>query len=197
MPDAAKVIMRFIWYLISRILVWAVAVGLVVLAFFVAMDYMNVRMLTSDGLQVRAEVIIKGDDPTTLSKVFSKGFLEQDTMLSSQIYRQYIVSDMDYKIDIGFVPVMPWHKTTTLRVTELVTGIEAEIYAGAETTENISETPPPWKHATYDVTLARYEDNWRIVRMELTQLLPQPSPSPSTTPETDTGAAVEDVSTSE
>lgn len=182
LPDAARVVMRFLWYFISRILIWAVAVGLVVLAFFVAMDYMNVRMLTSDGLQVRSEVIIKGDDPTALSKVFSKGFLESDTMLSSQIYRQYIVSDMDYNIDIGFVLVMPWHKTAKLRVTELIKDIEAKVYAGADTTETISETPPPWKHATYDVTLARYEDNWRIIRMDLVEVLPQPTPDPSPTP---------------
>ena len=189
MPDGFKVVLRFLWYLISRVLIWAVAAGVVVLAFFVAMDYMNVRILTGDGLQVRAEVIIKGDDPTTLSKVFSKGFLEQDTMLSSQVYRQYLVSDMDYEIDMDFVLILPWNTTTTLRVTEKVTDIDAQVYVSAETTEEISETPPPWDHATYDITLARFEDNWRIVSMELVELLPQPAPSPSPTPKETSGEA--------
>jgi len=182
LPTGFKVVFRFLWYFISRVLIWGVAIGLIVLAFFVAMDYMNVRILTSDGLQVRAEVIIKGDDSTTLSRVFSKGFLEQDELLWSHNYRQYIVSDMNYQLDVGFVLIMPWHDTATLRVTELVTNIDAEIFEGAQTTEDISETPPPWDHATYDVKLARFEDNWRIVSMELVEMLPQPSPSPSPSP---------------
>lgn len=181
MPTAVRVVLRFIWYLVSRLLVWALAIGFVVLAFFAAMDYMNVRILTSDGLQVRAAVIIQGEDPTTLSKVFSKGFLEQDTMLNSDKYQDYLVSDFDYDIEIGFALILPWQNTAKLRVTERVSKIKAEVYTSNEITETVSETPPAWENAVYNITLARYEDNWRIVAMEQLEVLPQPSPSPTST----------------
>lgn len=181
MPTAVRVVLRFLWYFVSRLLVWALAIGFIVLAFFAAMDYMNVRILTSDGLQVRAAVIIQGEDPTTLSKVFSKGFLEQDTMLNSDKYQDYLVSDFDYEIEIGFALILPWQNTAKLRVTEQVSKIKAEVYTSNEKTETVSETPPAWENAVYDITLARYEDNWRIVGMEQIEVLPQPTPSPTAT----------------
>lgn len=172
--------LRFIWYLFSRILVWAAIVPIIVLSFFAAMDYMNVRILTSDGLKARADYIIKGDDPTQFSKVFSKGFLDSDDMLHSNVYRQYIVSDYDYDIKIPIVIIFPWKKTVTLRIEENVDDINAKIYSGTENTTDINETPPEWQNAIYDITLVRYEDNWRIVSMELVELLPESTPSQET-----------------
>lgn len=183
LPTALKVVLRFLWYLFSRLLIWAVAIAFIILSFFVAMDYMNVQILTRDGMQVRAEVIIKGDDPTALSKVFSKSFLEQDDMLKSDAYRQYIVSNFDYAANINFVLIFPWNDIVTLRVTEEISNIDAEVYANAENAGQASETPPEWDNAVYDVTLVSYEENWRIVSMELVEYLPKPSPSPTPTPE--------------
>lgn len=182
MPTALKIVLRFLWYLFSRLLIWAVAIAFVVLSFFVAMDYMNVQILTRDGMRVRSEVIIKGDDPTALSKVFSKSFLEKDTMLKSDAYRPYLVSDFDYEANIGFKLILPWHNKVILRVTEEISNIDAEIYANAENAGQTNETPPEWDNAVYDVTLVSYEGNWRIVSMELIELLPKPSPSPTLSP---------------
>jgi hypothetical protein len=188
------VVLRFMWYLLSRLLVGAAIVGLVVLSFFVAMDYMNVQTLVKDGLHVRADVILKNADTATLSKVFSKSFLESDTLLNSAAYRPYDVSSYNYKADVGFALVFPWNHTVTLEVTEEVTGIKADLYA--TTDQTISPTPPAWVNAVYRVTLVRYENNWRVVEMEQVEVLPSPSPSvtpspsppPSPTP-ADTSAA--------
>lgn len=177
MPIAFNIVLRFIWYLFSRLLIWAVAIGLVILSFFMAMDYMNVNILTKDGFQERAAVIIEGDEPTMLSKVFSKGFLEQDSLLNSDIYQQYNVSDYDYSSTIGFSLVYPWQDNVTLQVTEEVTNIDAEVYAATET-EAVAVVPQ-WINAIYKVTLVRYEDNWRIVSMDTIELLPTPTASPS------------------
>lgn len=182
LPPTLRVVFRFLWYTVSRLFVLALAAALVVLAFFAAMDFMNAQILVKDGLQLRAEVIIKGDDPTALTKVFSKSFLEQDTLLNSTEYRPYAISDMDYRADVNFRIIMPWENTIVLRVTEEVTGISGELLAGSENDDTLSETPPLWQGAVYNVTLTRYEDNWRIVSMELVEELPTPTPSP--TPET-------------
>lgn len=179
MSESTIKFLRALWYLVSRLLVWGAIVPLVLLSFYAAMDYMNVRILTSDGLEARAGVIIAGDDPTPLSKVFSKGFLEDDTMLYSNLYRQYIVSDFDYNIQIPLVIIMPWRDTVVLRVTEEIDDIEAEVYASVENSASISETPPQWDNATFDLTLVRYENNWRIVSMEIVETQPTGSPNPT------------------
>ena len=118
MPPKLTLVLRFLWYLFSRILIWAVAAALVVLSFFAAMDYMNVQILVKDGLQLRAKVIIQGDDPTALSKVFSRNFLEQDALLSSSVYRSYSIKNVDYSAKVDFQLIMPWQNAVELTVTE-------------------------------------------------------------------------------
>jgi hypothetical protein len=144
---------------------------------------MNIQTLVKDGLAVRADVVLSDDDdPTLLSKVFAKSFLEQDTLLRSTAYQPFDVSEFDYKSDVGFALVLPWQSTVTIRVTEKVTDIQAELYA-TEEDQPTQLTVPSWDNGIYDVTVTRYEDNWRIVSMTLVEMLPQPTltPSPSVT----------------
>ncbi|NLT98425.1 MAG: hypothetical protein GXW96_09805 [Christensenellaceae bacterium] len=182
MPPKLTLVLRFLWYLFSRILIWAVAAALVVLSFFAAMDYMNVQILVKDGLQLRAKVIIQGDDPTALSKVFSRNFLEQDALLSSNVYRSYSIKNIDYSAKVDFQLIMPWHNAVELNVTEEIKRIDGTLAGGAEKSSTPSETPPPWQNAVYRVRLVRYEDNWRIVSMTQVEALPSPTPSPTPKP---------------
>ncbi len=180
MSNGALLTFRFLWYLLSRLLVGAAIVGLVVLSFFIAMDYMTVQTLVKDGLHARADAILTDSDTSTLSKVFSKGFLESDALLSTNAYDPYDVSSYNYSADVGFTLIFPWNRTVKLRVTEEVTGIRADLYATTDTT--LSETPPAWVNAVYEVTLVRYEDSWRVVQMDQLEVLPSPSPSVTPTP---------------
>lgn len=182
LPPTLKVVLRFLWYVFSRLFIWGIAAALVILSFYAAMDFMNAQVLVKDGLQLRAEVIIKGDDPTALSKVFSKSFLEQDALLSSGLYRSYAISRVDYGADVAFHLIMPWQNAVTLRVTEKITRIEGSVLGGVENAGTLSESPPLWENAVYNVRLVRYEGNWRIIGMELIESLPMPTPSPSPTP---------------
>lgn len=167
---------KFLWYLLSRALIWALGVGLVVLAFFMAMDYMNASTLTKDGMQVRAEVVIEGSDPSTLTKVFSKAFLESDTLLTSNAYLPYKVSDFDYKADSNIDLIFPWQDSVTLRITEKVSNIQAQVTPDPDS--GLSDSPPAWQNAIYDVKLVRYEGGWRITSMSTVKILP-PSPTPT------------------
>ncbi len=177
MSPSVRVVLRFLWFFLTRLLICGLVVGLVVLSFFAAMDYMTIQTMVKDGLQTRADVVIKDDDPSLLSKVFSKNFLEQDTLLNSSAYKSFDVSDYDYKSDIGFALVLPWQGTVTLRVTEKVTDIKAELFAD-EKGEAAPTSAPLWDNGIYDVSVTRYEDSWRIVSMKLVEMLPQPSPTP-------------------
>lgn len=174
--------LRFTWFLLSRIFLACCIVGLIVLSFYAAMDYMNVQVLTKDGLNLRADVIIKGDDPTSLSHMFSKNFLDNDMLLKSDTYRPYIDSHYDFKADTDFILIFPWQNTATLRVTEEISKIRGELFMMTDSAVGLPETPPEWDNGIYDITLRRFEDNWRIVSMELVELLPKPPPTPTPIP---------------
>ncbi len=175
------VVLRFLWYFFSRLILIALIIGLVLLSFFAAMDYMNVQVLIKDGLNLRADVVIKGNDPTALIKVFSKNFLEHDMLLNTDAYRPYIVSSYEHNVKTGFAVILPWHNTVKLRVTEEITKIRGELYVIADQTVELNETPPEWDNAVYDITLMRFEDNWRIASLELVEMLPKPPPAPDPT----------------
>lgn len=170
---------KFMWYFLSRVLIWAAAVALVVLAFFMAMDYMNASILTKDGLQVRAQVVIEGSDPSTLTKVFSKTFLENDTLINSDVYRPYKVSDFDYSAESDIVLIFPWQSNVTLRVTEKVSNMSAQVTPDEDS--GLPANPPAWENAVYDIKLVRYEGSWRIVSMTKIETLPYSTPIPSPT----------------
>ncbi len=179
LSPSLNVVLKFLWYLFSRLVIWGAAAGLVLLAFFMAMDYMNASVLTKDGFNVRAEVVIKGSDPTTLAKVFSKSFLENDEMLKSRVYQDFKISDFDYSADTEFVFVFPWQNAVTLRLTEKVTNITGQPLSGSELEADAK--PPEWQNAVYDVQIVRYEESWRIVSMKLIEVLPAPTPRPAET----------------
>ncbi len=179
MSPSVRVVLRFLWFFFTRLLICGVVVGLVALAFFSAMDYMSIQTLVKDGLQVRADVVIKGEDPSLLSKVYSKSFLEQDALLKSTTYQPFDVSSYDYHADIGLALVFPWQKTVTLSVTEVVSDINAELYDEPGNEESTHLTAPYWNNGIYSVTVTRYEDSWRIVSMDLVEMLPKPTPAPA------------------
>lgn len=166
--------LRFLWYLFSRLILASLVVGIVVLSFFVAMDYMNVQVLVKDGLNLRADVVIKGADPTPLTKVFSKNILENDILLKDLKYKPYIISSYEYDAKTDFSIILPWNDIVTMRVTEKVSKIRGELFVMAENA-SLGETPPEWDDAVYNITLMRYEDNWRITAIELVEFLPKPS----------------------
>lgn len=179
MSPSVRVVLRFLWFFLTRLLICGLVVALIALAFFAAMDYMSIQTLVKDGLQVRAEVVIKEEDPSMLSKVFSKSFLEQDTLLNSTAYEAFNVSSYDYKADIGMALVLPWQKTVTLRVTEEVSGIAAELFDEPEDEKTLDISVPYWDNGIYNVTVTRYEDSWRIVSMDIVEMLPKPTPTPA------------------
>jgi len=185
LPNYMKYILRFTGYFFTRLVILAVVAGLIVLAFFIAMDYMSVNVLVKDALEKRAEYIIrKTGDQSALIKTFSKSFLAQDTLLYSDTYADYVVRGFNQEVETGFVMVFPWDDTVHLSVTERILTINGELREeltpeGA-TEEEIS--PPPWQDGRYIVTLERSEDNWLITDMERIEKIEKPAPSPTQTP---------------
>ena len=76
-----KYLRRFVWYLASRLLLICVVLGLMVVAFYYAMNMANIYVVLKDGMAYRAQVVMMEADESELTKYFMPSFLEQDQVL--------------------------------------------------------------------------------------------------------------------
>ena len=200
--------------ILKRLSIYLCILLLIVFVFFICLDYMNISTLVKDGFSKRAEIIIEGEeDPSTLVKVFTKTFLDNDPKLFSSTYEDYTISSYSYSMDTQFSIIFPWQSEVTITAIERVPYIDGSL---VETTESVTEedgsvsivtksqTPPEWQDAKYSIRLTKEEEGWRIAEMTLLEKLekdtivqttPSPSPSQTTTqapaesPQTTGGAA--------
>jgi len=182
--DILVYIGRFFRYLAGRLVLLGIAVGLVILAFFVCMDYMNINVLVRDGFYKRAATIIMEEDPSVLVKVFTKSFIDKDTLLKSRTYADYVVRGFNHKVDVDFRIIFPWDNVVEVTMTEKISYIDGELPEESipEGATGVDTAPPEWQDGRYKLTLVRAESVWKIAGMELVEALPKPEPSPSPSP---------------
>ena len=76
-----KYLRRFLWYIAKRLLGLTILAGVLIIAFYLAMNTANITILLKDGMAMRAEVVMKQEDPTDLTKYFDENFLQVDAAL--------------------------------------------------------------------------------------------------------------------
>lgn len=157
-------------YVLKKILVIAVIVGLCIAGFLVCMNAANFYVLLNDGFKERADVIIYGKDTEEMSKYFSNYFMTSDSysQLAEQ-YERYEIYSYGYKLNIHSIITWPWASRAEVYIDEAVYSLDGEI-----DTSYMSKTeaeaqgvldPPEWKNATYKVVLVKQEGRWYIDEM--------------------------------
>ncbi|MEX1307064.1 MAG: hypothetical protein AB1Z19_00895 [Eubacteriales bacterium] len=168
MKDWVDYLLRFLFYIIGKLLILLLVATLLVFSFMAAKDYMNINVLISDGLKERANVVLKSEDSATLSQIFDEKYLVRDDRLLDDTYTEYVVRSYLQDIDIGFKLIMPWQQKVVVKVSETITQIDGELPTDSRTEDMTEEdiNPPDWEGATYMVTMERHETAWRITNME-------------------------------
>ncbi len=168
MKDWVDYLLRFLFYIIGKLLLLLLVATLLVFSFMAAKDYMNINVLISDGLKARAGVVLEGEEAANLSQIFTDAYLRQDDRLKDDTYDEYVVRSYLQDIDIGFKLIWPWQQKVTVRVSETITQIDGELPEDRQTEDMTEEDirPPEWEGAVYMVTLERHETAWRITDME-------------------------------
>ncbi|HCS73651.1 MAG TPA: hypothetical protein DIW17_07240 [Clostridiales bacterium] len=115
-----KTILKLITFLASRIIGIAVVLILIIMAIFISYDMANIYVMANDGLSKRAEIIIHNENPSSLSKFFTLQYLNSDSMLLSDQFKDYTVHDYDYELKIKHMWVWPWESTTEVTVEEYI-----------------------------------------------------------------------------
>ena len=185
--NSEKVTKGFI-YAFWRVILFVVAILVIALGFFTAMDSMNVNVITKDAFSVREQTVLqpKSGDSTDLTKLFTKDFIAGDPVLNSKTYKNYTITSYYQRADVGLTVVWPWSNRAVVRATENVLDIvgtqnvseEADATsaspspsaAGTQAEDN-DKNPPEWKSAEYDVTLVKDPNtsSWMVEEMKLTK----------------------------
>jgi len=161
-------LLRFLFYLMSKILLLFFLIAIIIVCFLVAKDYMNINVLVGDGFFERANIVLKSSDPSNLSRIFSQECIEEDIIEFDDKYSSYIIRSFIQDVDVDFKLVMPWTKMTVMRTSEVIENIDGEIPSALidDETAAVAQTPPLWENGYYDVTLERFESTWRITDIE-------------------------------
>ncbi len=185
-----KYIRRFMWFLSSRLVIFTLIVGILVLVFYTCLNISNIYILLSDGMKARAQVMLTREDPEQLNNYFRAEFLTGDEALNlalgpSSPYVDYEITDFEYKLSIESVWCWPWQDTASATIVERIPKITGKVVSSrSEAVEDgsLPSTPPTWQGGRYEITLYRSNGQWKVAGMRQTQIIVEPTPSPTPEP---------------
>ena len=159
---------RSIWYMLRLLLMTALVFSLAFCVFVSAMYVSNIYIILTEGMELRAECVLKDTVQPDLTEYFSEAFVASDAALYAEKYSGYTVTNFDYRIQIEKLFVWPWSGSVRVRVTDKVVNI-----AGTANDESGSaDSMPVWEPAQQEVTLVKVGTRWYIHKVELLQLNP-------------------------
>ncbi len=177
-----KYIRRLLWFIASRLIILSVVIGLLILAFYLAMDTSNIFLLLKDGMQQRASVILTRQGADALTSYFTGEFLMSDETLNiglseSSPYSNYNITGFTYDLSMESMWAWPWDDTATATIVERVPRINGRVLS-SRAKQVSSETPPSWYGGRYVVTLRRIGGQWKIAGLRQTEIIVEPTPTP-------------------
>ncbi len=162
-------------------------IALLVLVFYLAMNTANIYLLLSDGMKLRAGVILTREDAGEMTSFFTDEFLIADETLNIGLsdqspYIDYRIDSFNYELSMEWMWAWPWENTATAVIVEKVPRIVGAVRTNSQSLLKaglISATPPPWYGGRYTVRLERINGQWKIDGLKQTQLLIEPTPVPA------------------
>ncbi len=177
-----KYIRRLLWFIASRLVIVSVVIGLLILAFYLAMDTSNIFLLLKDGMQQRAGVILTRKDADSLTNYFTNEFLLNDETLNIGLsdnspYAYYNITGFTYDLSMESMWAWPWDDSATATIVERVPRINGKVLSSKAKLAP-SEAPPGWYGGRYVVTLKRIGGQWKIAGLRQTEIIVEPTPTP-------------------
>lgn len=170
---------RLAWYFKKNAAILLILLFVLAMAFFVAMNSANVYFVVMEGLEARASVVMNDSDTGEMGYYFTDRFMENDALLKSGKYANYVIGRYTY-VSTPDIPVCwPWQTYITIRVAEWVGNIDGELSQDklAEADAN-TRVPPAWDNGIYAVSLAYEDGKWKIDSVE-PQTLIKDEPKPT------------------
>ena len=174
---------RGILYVLSRLAIVVVVVALVIVAFYAAMNTMNIRMVAKDALSLRV-------DSSQLGSFFTEHFLVTDSVLTGAAYEEFQITNYYQRTDINPPIVWPWQTEVTVSADDVITeiaGHKISVTDENEEADQSGEKPPEWLNGKYELSMVKAGDAWVIDDMKLVEA---DAPEPSETPPAEEAAGI-------
>lgn len=171
---------RSVWFIVKITLVCVIVISLMAVGYIVARDCANVYIITTDGMKVRAGVVLGTQDSSELYKYFSGTLVTGDGELNNSRYDEYLIRGFEYKLKIKSLWCNPWDKTAEVVVVESIPDIDGEKPANNE--DEKPKPPPTWARREFKLSFVNTEDKWLINTITVREYL-EPEPTPTDEPE--------------
>ncbi len=148
---------RSIWFVLRAVLIISAILGLAYAVFTEAMYISNLYIVTTEGMELRADTILHNGPASELDQYFTADFLEEDELLNSGAYLEYAVDAYDYHYDLKGISVWPWSSTGSVTYIERIPNIRATAVS-----EEVQGPVTPWVPMHYKVNLVKIEGRWLI-----------------------------------
>ncbi len=154
-------------YILTRVIVIGLVVGLLFSAFYSSMKTSNIYFLLNDALKARLDIILLKTDIEEKSEFFSYDYLTtQEYANLKATYSLYNISNYGHKLEYKGLFVWPWQKTKTVTVYEVVYAINGELdttqMTKAEAMAMDVYNIPEWRSSVYKVKLKLNDGIWTI-----------------------------------
>ncbi len=172
-----KIARRSIWYVLRTLLIVAGIVALCLGVFAEGMHVSNLYILVTEGMQARAETIVKNGEPLELTAYFTEDFINSDAALYEEDYENFTVASFDYRVEIRSFFVLPW----SVRATMVIDDSLAAINAAPNDTQEGGQAPalPEWTPGRYHVLFIKEGSRWYISGLVLIEENPETEVKPT------------------
>lgn len=161
-------IRRTIWFVLRAVLLVSLLLGLAYAVFTEAMYISNMYIIVTEGMELRAETILKNGGKADLDQHFTEDFLNNDALLNDYPYGNYLVDNFDYRYEIKGVSVLPWASSGSITYEERV-----PVISGSPVSDDVTEPMPAWESMIYTVNLKRIEGRWLIDSLTVVERNPE------------------------
>ena len=196
---AVSAVRRSVFYFMRTILTLLAIGALCILSFISASRLSNAYIIVNEGMNMRAECILKNSSENDLTAYFSHHCIQSDAeerTNNAALYAGMVISSYEYSLKIRDLHILPWQISTYVDVVEQIRGIKGSFSAESGSSGSV----PEWTPRKYRLFLRKAEGRWLIDSVELLELNPKldvvatpdpnadplpmvtPSPAPTDTP---------------
>ncbi len=169
-----RIARRSLWYLLRLLIILTGIVGLCYGVFIEAMYVSNVYIIVTEGMALRADVILTSGATADLKSYFTEGFINSDYMLYEGAYDDYTVDSYDYRFSIENISVLPWSKNASIIYVERIPSIQGSANSSAE-----SSVIPAWTAVRYNITMTRVDGRWLVSKLAIVEINPVEEAKPT------------------
>ncbi len=174
---------RLAWYFKKNAVIITAILILLTLAFFLAMTSANVYIVAMEGMEARAAVVLNDTDTGELGYYFTENFLQNDSLLHSGKYRDYLIGRYTYALTPELPVCWPWQTGITIQASEWVGNVDGQL-SQDRVTESDAKTrvPPAWDNGVYAISMVLQDGKWKIDSVQLRAVIKNPEPASAPTP---------------